>query len=517
VDIRINAGLGEVRLASEGFEFGDGKYHSIMVTKNGKKLELRIDDVLHAFSSLPEGSNVVKAPGVAGGLFLGGLPIEINTTGKAVSSVPLIGTIKDAIFNDQLLYFDSPIEFVHAAIGQVGPVPQKDNNVYSEIASMTSAEKSVGCMKEGSFSLEPGAVKFGDNPHSYVLVTFGKRHNMQKNFKMDFRFRSFYPNGLIFTLIGTRGKQNNYLMMHLYNGRVQLVLKTRKRVEISTQAVFNDGLWHKIQLVKENKTLNFAIDSIPQEKLNLTKKLSLGNTMYVGGIPENDIQLPDSLIVQAFKGCMQGFSINHQEEELISEKAIRHKVGQCFPQVEKGSFFPGDAYAIYKNQFYVGALLELSLELRTTQTTAVLLSVSEPEGYPALSLELNQGKVIISGDMGDRRPFRVEQSFQSEFAICDNKWHQIQAFYVEDKLTLKVDQFEQKYWLLDNGHITGARTNSPLYIGGLPDSASSGTLGTRENFKGCIRNMVIGGERTDWTNMDGLHNILLGSCPLIVH
>lgn len=116
----------------------------------------------------------------------------------------------------------------------------------------------------------------------------------------------------------------------------------------------------------------------------------------------------------------------------------------------------------------MGELLELSLELRTTQTTAVLLSVSEPEGYPALSLELNQGKVIISGDMGDRRPFRVEQTFQSEFAICDNKWHRIQAFYVEDKLTLKVDQFEQKYWLLDNGHITGARTHSPLYIGGLP-------------------------------------------------
>ncbi|XP_025195973.1 laminin subunit alpha-1 [Melanaphis sacchari] len=517
VDIRINAGRGEVRLASEGFEFGDGKYHSIMVTKNGKKLELRIDDVLHSSSSLPEGSNIVKAPGTAGGLFLGGLPIEINTTGKAVSSVPLIGTIKDAIFNDQLLYFDSPIEFEHAAIGQVGPVPQKDDNVFSEIASMTSSEKSAGCMKEGSFSLEPGAVKFGDNPHSYVHVTFGKRHNMQKNFKMDFRFRSFYPDGLIFMLIGTRGKQTNYLLMHLYNGRVQLVLKTRKRVEISTQAVFNDGIWHKIQLVKENKTLNFVIDSIPQEKLNLTKKLSIGNTMYVGGIPEKDIQLPESMNVQAFRGCMQGFSINHQEEELISEKAIRHKVGQCFPQVEKGSFFPGDAFAIYKNKFYVGALLELSLELRTTQSTAVLLSVSEPEGYPALSLELNQGKVIISGDMGDRRPFRVEQSFQSEYAICDNKWHQIQAFYVEDKLTLKVDQFEQKYWLLDNGHITGARTHSPLYIGGLPDAASSGTLGTRENFKGCIRNLVIGGERTDWTNMAGLHNILLGSCPLIVH
>lgn len=99
------------------------------------------------------------------------------------------------------MYFDSPIEFEHTAIGQAGPVPKTDNNVFSEIASMTSAEKSVGCVKEGSFSLEPGAVKFGDNLHSYVYVTFGKRHNMQKNFKMDFRFRSFFPNGLIFMMM----------------------------------------------------------------------------------------------------------------------------------------------------------------------------------------------------------------------------------------------------------------------------------------------------------------------------
>ncbi|XP_050425592.1 laminin subunit alpha-1 isoform X2 [Adelges cooleyi] len=518
VDIRINAGHGEIRLASEGFEFGDGKYHSIMVTKNGKKLELRIDDVLHSFSSLPEGSSVVRAPGAAGGLFLGGLPAEINTTGKAVSSVPLVGTIKDAIFNDQLLYFDSPIEFEHAAIGQVGPVPRTSGNVSSEIASMTSTEKPTGCGKEGSFSLEPGAVKFGDNPNSYVQVSFSKRHNMHRNFKMDFRFRSFYSDGLVFLLIGNRAKQNNYLAMRLYNGRVQLVLKNRKRMEISTQAVFNDGMWHRVQLIKDNKTVHFTIDSIPQEKLNLTKKLSLGNTMYVGGVPaEKNLQLPESLDVRSFKGCMQGFAVNHQEEELVSERAVRHQVGQCFPQVEKGSFFPGDAYAIYKNKYYVGALLELSLELRTTQTTAVLLSVSEPEGYPALSLELNQGKVVLSGDMGDRRPFRVEQSFHSEFTICDNKWHQIQAFYVEDKLTLKVDQFEQKYWLLDNGHITEAHTNSPLYIGGLPDTASSGTLGTRDNFKGCIRNLIIGSERTDWADMASLHNILLSSCPLIVH
>lgn len=50
-------------------------------------------------------------------------------------------------------------------------------------------------------------------------------------------------------------------MMHLYNGRIQLVLKTRKRVELSTQAVFNDGLWHKVILINNDHSLDtFGID-----------------------------------------------------------------------------------------------------------------------------------------------------------------------------------------------------------------------------------------------------------------
>ncbi|KAG8303480.1 Laminin subunit alpha-2 [Homalodisca vitripennis] len=46
------------------------------------------------------------------------------------------------------------------------------------------------------------------------------------------------------------------------------------------------------------------------------------------------------------------------------------------------------------------------------------------------------------------------------------------------------------------------------------DHAPSGTLQSRENFKGCIRNVKISGEHRDWTTMAALHNILLSSCPL---
>lgn len=101
IDVRLNAGRGEVRLASTSSEYGDSQFHSVAVTKSARRLELRVDDVVHASASLPEGATLIKAPGAVGGLFFGGLPQGFNTTGRTVSSIPFIGTIKDAIFNDQ--------------------------------------------------------------------------------------------------------------------------------------------------------------------------------------------------------------------------------------------------------------------------------------------------------------------------------------------------------------------------------------------------------------------------------
>jgi laminin alpha 1/2 len=44
------------------------------------------------------------------------------------------------------------------------------------------------------------------------------------------------------------------------------------------------------------------------------------------------------------------------------------------------------------------------------------------------------------------------------------------------------------------------------------EAAPSGSLLTRENFKGCIRNVVIRNMIKDWTDMAGLHNVLLHEC-----
>lgn len=47
------------------------------------------------------------------------------------------------------------------------------------------------------------------------------------------------------------------------------------------------------------------------------------------------------------------------------------------------------------------------------------------------------------------------------------------------------------------------------------DEAPAGTLKTRDNFKGCIRNIKIGDKLMDWIDMDELNNVRLNSCPAI--
>lgn len=89
-------------------------------------------------------------------------------------------------------------------------------------------------------------------------------------------------------------------------------------------------------------------DQRTSAQMKIPKKIGASNTMFIGGLPENGIQLPTELLMrlETFKGCIREMTINNSIQDLA--RPGKHlNVGQCFPKVEKGSFFPGDAYAIY--------------------------------------------------------------------------------------------------------------------------------------------------------------------------
>ena len=55
-------------------------------------------------------------------------------------------------------------------------------------------------------------------------------------------------------------------------------------------------------------------------------------------------------------------------------KNVIQRVGQCFAHVETCSYFPGDAFAVYADDFHVASLADVQLEFCTTQLNGALLS-----------------------------------------------------------------------------------------------------------------------------------------------
>ena len=70
--------------------------------------------------------------------------------------------------------------------------------------------------------------------------------------------------------------------------------------------------------------------------------------------------------------------------------------------------------------------------------------------------------------MGDGHIFSAKVRLKNRFTLCDNKWHIINAHYIRDSLTLKVDRFPEAYGLNGSKNIMRTLAEGLLYVGGLP-------------------------------------------------
>ncbi|XP_055595374.1 laminin subunit alpha-1 [Uranotaenia lowii] len=531
LNLWVDSGAGRIEIESNN-TLNDGEYHVISVVKTGRRLELRVDDESQGTKALPKTQPLVNLPGEAGGLFLGGLPDDVAFDSLSKSFGGLKGVIANVVFNNKVISFDQALSFTNVQMGRSGP-NMGSNILHTALMKTEPIGRSFkpppeGCNRVGSYSYEPNAFKYGDKPQSHSIVNVAARHLWQRNFDIQFDFRTFYPNGVLFVALGSKEKAKHYITLALKDGSLILTVRGRKREQLVLPVKLNDGQWHHVSLSSIRKKATLSVhtgahpahlgqDSLSSAQIKLPKKLNASNNLFVGGIPDETL-LPKDLQPkpEEFKGCLRKFSVNNNTQDLA--RPGRHmNVGQCFPRIEQGSYFPGDAYAIYKRNFNIGKFMDVDLQLRTSEVNGILMSVADPiNGFPAFSLEISNGNVVLSIDVGDGYPIRVQSTLPSKFTLCDNRWHNVSALYEDHQIVLRVDNYPPNTLLVQSNEVLRrVATKAPLYIGGLPDTASSGTLLLRENFKGCIRNVVIRNERKDWTDMDNLHNVLLSECLAI--
>lgn len=135
---------------------------------------------------------------------------------------------------------------------------------------------------------------------------------------------------------------------------LNFIVRGRKKEELNVARKLNDGQWHHVTLNNFNKVLTISVhigmdgQQSVQETIKLPRKINAANMVFVGGVPDSNLALPFDIAakLEEFKGCIRRFRVNNATQDLA--RPGKHAfVGQCFPKVEKGSYFPGDAYAVY--------------------------------------------------------------------------------------------------------------------------------------------------------------------------
>ena len=143
-------------------------------------------------------------------------------------------------------------------------------------------------------------------------------------------------------------KTSNYLLVSLKNGKVIVSLHGRRQEDLSSLGNFNDGLWHRVHITKDKRKVTLMLDDFAPLKAQAPNRLQLDGQIFVGGLPDT-AQLLDPSVTEGFKGCIRNLNLNGRQHDLASSKNVIQRVGQCFAHVETGSYFPGDAYAVYSN------------------------------------------------------------------------------------------------------------------------------------------------------------------------
>lgn len=200
---------------------------------------------------------------------------------------------------------------------------------------------------------ESNTFKFGDMTYSYAQTQGPMRNYWQRNFHISFDFRTFYPNGLILLAPGIRDKNKHYVALILKDGHLLLIVRGRRREELPLHAKLNDGSWHHVTVQCQERKVTMSVeigrtDQKTSAQMKFPKKILASSKFYVGGLPEMPPKIPGELLIrlEAFKGCLRRFNINNVTQKLTHSGNHSH-VGQCMANVERGSQFNGEAYAIY--------------------------------------------------------------------------------------------------------------------------------------------------------------------------
>ncbi|KAL0967369.1 hypothetical protein UPYG_G00251370 [Umbra pygmaea] len=509
----------------------DGREHTLRIERLGGRLfAVQVDEELKREQALPNDQPMgIKR------LFIGGIPPDVELSSQR-NNAPFEGCIWNLMTNTILTDFSQPVAFENAEIGQCPnlapphpplPLPEEEKEVFQTevptVAPPTLRPKQspapptdqplvvppahgpataepghtavpvplLPCVSEASPVVLEKAKQFGLSKNSHVAFQFDDT-TVKNKLIIEFELRTTAESGLVFYM--ARINHADFATIQVKEGMAHLSYDLgHGNTSVSVPRLINDGQWHKIRVSREKQRGVLVIDNRYSKQTTSPKKadiLDVVGMLYIGGLPVNYTTKRIGPVLYSIDGCIRNFKMLSNVLDMDTPTSSHH-VGSCFVSTEKGTYFDGTGYVKAVGSYRVGLDVSIELEFRTSQSTGVLVGVSNQvdSKMEGLGIELHNGKLLFQVDNGAGR-ITAQYQPEAEAGLCDGQWHSVTAQKLRHKLELIVDG-RKVGAESPNAKSNTADTNDPIYVGGYPEGLKQFGLTTSISFKGCMRNLKI--------------------------
>ncbi|KAM6435116.1 neurexin-2-beta isoform 15-T15 [Liasis olivaceus] len=487
--INLGSGAFEALVEPVNGKFNDNNWHDIRVTRNLRQhagighamVTISVDGILTTTGYTQEDYTMLGSDDF---FYIGGSPNTADLPGSPVSN-NFMGCLKDVVYKNN----DFKLEL--SRLAKEGDPKMKING-----------DLVFRC--ENVAALDP--VTF-ESPEAYISLP---KWNTKKTGSISFDFRTTEPNGLLLFSHGRlqppkegrseRMHKADYFAMELLDGYLYLLLDMGSggiKMRASTKKV-NDGEWCHVDFQRDGRKGSISVNSrsTPFLASGESEILDLDSEMYLGGLPENrlDLILPPEVwtafLNYGYVGCVRDLFIDGKSRDVrrlaevqsvsgVSSFCSRETLKQCSSSPchngglcrEGWNRFICDCVGTgylgrlcereatvlsYDGSMYMKIMLptvmhteaeDVSLRFMSQRAYGFMMATTSKESADTLRLELDGGQMKLTVNLG-----KGPETLFAGHKLNDNEWHTVRVVRRGKNLQLSVDNVTVE------GQMAGAHT-----------------------------------------------------------
>ncbi|KAM6435119.1 neurexin-2-beta isoform 18-T18 [Liasis olivaceus] len=497
--INLGSGAFEALVEPVNGKFNDNNWHDIRVTRNLRQhagighamVTISVDGILTTTGYTQEDYTMLGSDDF---FYIGGSPNTADLPGSPVSN-NFMGCLKDVVYKNN----DFKLEL--SRLAKEGDPKMKING-----------DLVFRC--ENVAALDP--VTF-ESPEAYISLP---KWNTKKTGSISFDFRTTEPNGLLLFSHGRlqppkegrseRMHKADYFAMELLDGYLYLLLDMGSggiKMRASTKKV-NDGEWCHVDFQRDGRKGSISVNSrsTPFLASGESEILDLDSEMYLGGLPENrlDLILPPEVwtafLNYGYVGCVRDLFIDGKSRDVrrlaevqsvsgVSSFCSRETLKQCSSSPchngglcrEGWNRFICDCVGTgylgrlcereatvlsYDGSMYMKIMLptvmhteaeDVSLRFMSQRAYGFMMATTSKESADTLRLELDGGQMKLTVNLDCVRigcnPSKGPETLFAGHKLNDNEWHTVRVVRRGKNLQLSVDNVT-----VEAGQMAGAHT-----------------------------------------------------------